>query len=88
MLRLRTKQQSYLFRESEAALHKHRPTTAFGAMPDFPRVKLRQQIFMTQAEVWAKNWAKNWAKFSAHVLRGCRKHGNEISMVMFGAKFG
>ena len=32
----------------------------------FPRAKLRRQIFMTRAEVWAKNWAKNWAKFSAH----------------------
>ena len=28
----------------------------------FPRAKLRRQIFMTRAEVWAKNWAK----FSAH----------------------
>ena len=32
----------------------------------FPRAKLRRQIFMTRAEVWAKNWAKNWAKFSEH----------------------
>ena len=32
----------------------------------FPRAKLRRQIFMVRAEVWAKNWAKNWAKFSAH----------------------
>ena len=32
----------------------------------FPRAKLRRQIFMTRAEVWAKNWAKNWAKISAH----------------------
>ena len=32
----------------------------------FPRAKLRRQMFMTRAEVWAKNWAKNWAKFSAH----------------------
>ena len=30
--------------------------------PDFPRAKYRRQIFMTRAEVWAKNWAK----FSAH----------------------
>ena len=28
----------------------------------FPRAKLQRQIFMTRAEVWAKNWAK----FSAH----------------------
>ena len=27
---------------------------------------MRRQIFMTQAEVWAKNWAKNWAKISAY----------------------
>ena len=32
----------------------------------FPRAKLRRLIFMTRAEVWAKNWAKTWAKFSAH----------------------
>ena len=32
----------------------------------FPRAKLRRQILMTRAEVWAKNWAKNWANFSAH----------------------
>ena len=32
----------------------------------FPRTKLRRQIFMIRAEVWAKHWAKNWAKISAH----------------------
>ena len=32
----------------------------------FLRAKLRRQMFMTRAEVWAKNWAKNWVKFSAH----------------------
>ena len=31
----------------------------------FPRAKLRRQIFMTRAEVWAKNWAKISAHFRA-----------------------
>ena len=31
----------------------------------FPRAKLRRQIFMTRAEVWAKNWAKCSAHFRA-----------------------
>ena len=35
---------------------------AFVLRLTFPGAKLRRQIFMTRAQVWAKNWAK----FSAH----------------------
>ena len=31
-----------------------------------PRANLRRQIFMTRAEVWAKNWAKFWTNISGH----------------------
>ena len=37
----------------------------------FARAKLWRQIFMNQAETWAKNWSKNWAKFSAHFRASC-----------------
>ena len=35
--------------------------------PDFPRAKLRRQIFMTRAEVWAKNWGENFCAFSCFI---------------------
>ena len=37
---------------------KESQSLAFFLRLTFPRANLRRQIFMTQAEVWAKNWAK------------------------------